>query len=125
MDTSGRTQYFTNKQEEDCNTLVQEILGALHHYCQRRLKHADGRPTIVQQQKLCMCLHADLFEKPLRLSCEYDHDGLYQVVLKTLCGVEDKLIQGLVRHALLDRFGRDLGDMYLKWLERQHSLQPA
>ena len=125
MDTSGRTQYFTNKQEEDCASAVLEILGALRHYCRSHLKHLDGHPTIVQQQKLNMCLYADLFEKPLRLSCEYDRDGLYQVIQKVLGKVEDKVVQGLVRRTLLDRFGRDLGDMYLKWLERQNTLQPA
>lgn len=126
MDTSRRVPRFSGPQQEDeCTSVVQEILGALRQHCHNHLGQSDGRPTLIQQQKLNICLLADLGEKPLRLTHDFDHDGLYRVVQKILGKLEDKIFQGLVRRELIDRFSRNLGDLYADWLQQQYTRQAA
>ena len=126
MDTSRRTPYFANQQQEDdCASAVQNILGALRQHCHNHLGQSDGRPTLIQQQKLNICLLADLSEKPLRLTHDFDNDGLYRIVQKVLGELEDRTFQGLVRFTLLDYFSRNLGDLYLEWIQQQFRRQAA
>lgn len=126
MDTSRRVPQFSSpEQEDECNSVVHEILGALRQHCHNHLGQSDGRPTLIQQQKLNICLLADLSEKPLRLTHDFDNDGLYRIVQRVLNELEDKTFQGLVRLTLLDYFSRNLGDLYIEWLRQQYRRQAA
>ncbi len=125
MDTSPRTLQFSTQQQEDCATIVQDILVVLRNYCRKHLGQSDELPTLIQQQKLNICLLAELSEKPLRLTHDFDHDGLYRVVQKALGQIEDKTLQGLVRLALLEYFSRNLGKTYATWLQQQYTRQAA